>query len=394
MATEYECAIMSQQVYYDGKKIKDKNNKIPPAGGTPPPGWIVIDTSYAGDGFAYAAYEKQTTHEIIIAFRGTINIQKFKKAINNLACGRLPNIVKRAEAAVIAIMKKNPTKRIYLTGHLLGSVLAQFCVYRLAYLNLSCTLFDPPGLPPDKIKKPNDFNDETRVICFFSLPNIANKLYKKDGKLMLVHFDHLEKTNIRMWHAFSCIWGTTARVACWSGLGISAGLLIYSLGEKLLSKIFIKSIEHENINAVLKPNNIGTIASICSLFFKAKYFAYTSKTALAGVIALGLVPQLKDDFDWAYSSYSMDNFVAAFDKNGPKHKSNIKAWPWNNRIQTRWYFETKEFYFFHKANRGLHTMPHEYQVMKHQMLATPGLKIEDEKIPDEALGDNINSNSM
>ena len=140
-----------------GALPSDEGVWIPLPGFTSP-----ISTNYANNiAFSAGAYENETTHEIVIVFRGTVPTSWQNLAEDGLlglggAASIANPILVAADEYAQAVAKANPDATITLTGHSLGGYLAQAATVNLlnsgllsssAQASLSTVTFNAPGLP-------------------------------------------------------------------------------------------------------------------------------------------------------------------------------------------------------------------------------------------------------
>lgn len=143
-----------------------------------PSGWKVIQrvennkTSHSA-----VVYRNETTGEIVIAHKGSVETQDFLVDDALIASGKLPPQLILALRLTKEIIKSYPNAKISQTGHSLGAFLAELTA---TWYNQKAVTFDGPGngMQIDKLNKIKKLlgkkTESSDITSYISDPNLVN----------------------------------------------------------------------------------------------------------------------------------------------------------------------------------------------------------------------------
>lgn len=377
MPSYYEYAVMCGQVYEQ-------------KGGIPPKGWKIIE--YVEDhgeddqndkhGFKAVAYQKD--NDIVVAFRGTWVTSNLKTDLQ-LLFKRLPNTMKFAYEFLRRLESQYPKACFHLTGHSLGGALAEIlsCAYSFKKALIEVITFESPGTKNYLEQLPN----KAKIISFLTAPNAINTCNEHAAEnLFRLYIPHVDGLTVR--HFISCIWGSASRavtffgpvknglkVGCQTVLSTIKPNISLNVSSHLISPNVFSLYTGAKVSQFLVGASVGSIGGI-------------SVSTAIGAIA-GALPGLIEDGFWIKRQHSMDNILACFDPSTgdvlPGKSSEIISWPTKiqHNITSMLKKEIISLIPFHEANKGIHNLMRENEVVEAQILQMDGYKVQ--KLVKEAL---------
>ena len=204
MATDYELALMSQQVYQSNGGIVR--------------GWKVKHSSYDNkSGFGAAEYFNDQTNETGIAFRGTDPGNDINLILNLYTDARMflglgPNTLKHATdcydthcqsqniLSQIWNWLRNGSHTLTFTGHSLGGALAELITYQVKIerkRECKAVTFDSPGCA-NLVPKEHHETLFNTIKCYKSAPNWINTLNPPLGTPYRLYISHVKELDLAL----------------------------------------------------------------------------------------------------------------------------------------------------------------------------------------------------
>ncbi|OGT09026.1 MAG: hypothetical protein A2X78_01905 [Gammaproteobacteria bacterium GWE2_37_16] len=386
------------------------------------------------NGFFSAAYLNDNKKEIVIAFRGTANMQNIITDFG-LALAKVPNTL---QEAIQFIREINQLKEqhftnytISLTGHSLGAVLAELCTCCIDGLHFRAVTFESPGigklLIADKQHSAKDL-----ITGYVTAPNAINTMDSHFGKLFRLFVPHTG--GLGFWHVAGCIWGTANRFTLFYSVGgkvLKAAVeAAETVGKAAAFARFTAEAVHIGVhnaaveatetmgkatafiakNAIMtsKETSINTgatavkqlvsyfggttlnaaaatttavdAATIAAVEIAAATAVIASGNTITKIITGNVARQVVPTVQWLIRQHSIDNIVSQFDLNtgNPKKVAHIVLWPHGLKKNAIDFISSmgRDFIPLHPRNRGLHTLFNENGMLEHRIEAIKEYRIE------------------
>lgn len=350
MPTNYEYALMSKLAY-----------ELNPArwGILTGQGWQWHDPDHAGiiileNELAYSVFRHDGNQEIVIAFRGTANI-------NNLitdfwmAFGYPPNTYPAAILAVNQMIgqlgEAYENYTVSFTGHSLGGALATMCAIAssTAETQRGAVVFESPSLHSGFVI-PAWYNREL-IRTFVTAPDIVNTLNTHIGELRRLRLRPIPSISLE--HAVASVWNSLSRT-----------IVLVVTADYLYNRYFGPK-PNEREGAMVVPS---LAAYLLSLFIKdsrtVERYAPHLPWAIPAMQVIGTLSGggvgAREDYSWLMARHhAMDNIVDALNPAlGQVDAPLVQSWPkwWQHWFINYPIYEAKAFVPLLPSNRGMHTL--------------------------------------
>lgn len=335
-------------------------------------GWSIVK-NYERNDLLARVYKKN--NEIIVAF-ATIQDQtdsnnciiEIFRQYNEISSNYTN--VQKFVTDLLEIYNKNQFD-ISFTGHSNGAIYAEICA--IEHESKAVTFESLGSKKLIKQLLPNSKFSVNKIITFLSAPNAINTFDEHVGQnLYKIYIPHVD--GVSLTHVAKCIWGTASRILTYSSMGGMTGLATTK------STVPTEQVANLSRTTLNKITEFG--------FSRLRVDTYTPNSTIFinGVELNHLVEkrvnmQVVQTADWTLKQHKLDNILQAFDTTThlPKKYYSIVTWP---KLKAKFFFSTdtlketlQEMIPFRAANRGIHTICSENEVIEAQIDAISGYQL-------------------